>query len=238
MVRATSIAMLAVVMPASADTLYSSNGPFGGFFGLWGADVSTSQSVAQRFTCGIDADLTGASFWIMNNASQPGAPITVSIEADSGTGAASRPSGQALETWTIATQASGWNPVQHSVVSTAGPQLRAGKKYWFVLRSTAPGGSSPVWNFASSGQGYTCLTQLDGVTWQSSGLGAGLCMGVTGQPSSPSDLDGDGDVDGADLGIVLTSWGACSACGADITGDGMVDGADLGALLTAWSAGS
>ncbi|MEY4183469.1 MAG: hypothetical protein RLZZ217_2095, partial [Planctomycetota bacterium] len=41
MVRATSIAMLAVVMPASADTLYSSNGPFGGSFGLWGADVST-----------------------------------------------------------------------------------------------------------------------------------------------------------------------------------------------------
>jgi hypothetical protein len=233
-----ALAILALTMPASADTLYSSNGPFGGFFGLWGADVSTSQSVAQRFTCAIDADLSTASFWIMNNSSQPGARITVTIETDSGVGSASRPSGTAIESWTMDTMASGWNPVQQTVTSTLHPQLRAGTKYWFVLRSEASGGSSPVWNFASTGQGYTCLTLPDGTTWQASGLGAGLCMGVTGTPSPRADLDNDGDVDGGDLGILLTSWGACAGCAGDLNGDGQIDGADLGALLTAWSAGA
>lgn len=233
-----SLAILALTMPASAETLYSSNGPFGGFFGLWGADVSTSQSVAQRFTCAIDADLSTASFWIMNNSPQPGARITVTIETDAGTGSASRPSGTAIESWTMVTMASGWNPQQQTVISAVRPQLRAGTTYWLVLRSEAPGGSSPVWNFASTGQGYTCLTLLDGTTWQASGLGAELCMGVTGTPSSRADLDHDGDVDGGDLGILLTSWGACSDCAGDLNGDDQVDGADLGALLTTWSTGA
>ncbi|MBM4114487.1 MAG: hypothetical protein FJ252_01265 [Phycisphaerae bacterium] len=63
-------------------------------------------------------------------------------------------------------------------------------------------------------------------------------MGVTGTPSSPADLDHDGDVDGGDLGILLTTWGSCAGCVGDLNGDGQVDGADLGALLTAWSAGA
>jgi hypothetical protein len=42
-------------------------------------------------------------------------------------------------------------------------------------------------------------------------------------------------VDGGDLGILLSAWGACSGCGADLNGDGVVDGADLGLMLTAWT---
>jgi hypothetical protein len=53
-----------------------------------------------------------------------------------------------------------------------------------------------------------------------------------GPPSCPADLTGDGVVDGADLGLVLSAWGA-SPLG-DITGDGITDGADLGAMLTAF----
>ncbi len=49
-----------------------------------------------------------------------------------------------------------------------------------------------------------------------------------------SDLDGDGDVDGADLGLLLAAWGADSG-GADIDGNGTVDGGDLGLLLGAWT---
>jgi hypothetical protein len=49
------------------------------------------------------------------------------------------------------------------------------------------------------------------------------------------DLTGDGLVDGADLGMLLASWGACESCSADLDGNGEVDGADLGALLAAWS---
>ena len=53
------------------------------------------------------------------------------------------------------------------------------------------------------------------------------------------DLNGDGLVDGADLGLLLLAWGPCpsppAACGADLNTDGQVDGADLGLLLLAWS---
>ena len=57
-----------------------------------------------------------------------------------------------------------------------------------------------------------------------------------GGSSVPGDLDGDGSVGGADLGLLLGSWGPCAGCPADLDGNGTVDGADLGALLGAWSA--
>jgi hypothetical protein len=50
-------------------------------------------------------------------------------------------------------------------------------------------------------------------------------------------LDGDGDVDAADLAILLGAWGPCSDpgnCPADLDGDGDVDAADLGAFLGDW----
>lgn len=50
----------------------------------------------------------------------------------------------------------------------------------------------------------------------------------------PADLNSDGRVDGADLGILLGSWGACGSCPADLNQDGVVDGADLGMLLGTW----
>ncbi len=50
-----------------------------------------------------------------------------------------------------------------------------------------------------------------------------------------SDLNGDGIVDGADLGLLLGAWGLCEGCAEDLTGDGTVDGADLGVLLGAWT---
>jgi len=53
-------------------------------------------------------------------------------------------------------------------------------------------------------------------------------------PTSPYDLNGDGVVNGGDLGTLLGQWGACGGCSADFNGDGMVDGADLGSLLGAW----
>jgi hypothetical protein len=48
------------------------------------------------------------------------------------------------------------------------------------------------------------------------------------------DLDGDRSVGGSDLGALLGSWGACTACPADLNGDGQVNGADIGAMLGAW----
>ncbi|MFO0962111.1 MAG: hypothetical protein U0625_04315 [Phycisphaerales bacterium] len=44
----------------------------------------------------------------------------------------------------------------------------------------------------------------------------------------PADLDGNGVVDGADLGMLLGNWGGAGT--GDIDGNGIVNGADLGAL--------
>ena len=50
----------------------------------------------------------------------------------------------------------------------------------------------------------------------------------------PADLNGDGQVGGADLGALLGNW-AGSGTG-DLNGDGAVTGSDLGAMLGAWGA--
>ena len=49
------------------------------------------------------------------------------------------------------------------------------------------------------------------------------------------DLNGDGLVNGADLGLLLGAWGGCTGCVADLDGNGIVDGGDLGLLLGAWT---
>jgi uncharacterized protein (DUF2141 family) len=51
-------------------------------------------------------------------------------------------------------------------------------------------------------------------------------------PADPADLNGDGAVNGADLGILLAGWGSPGP--ADLNGDGTVNGADLGILLASW----
>jgi hypothetical protein len=49
------------------------------------------------------------------------------------------------------------------------------------------------------------------------------------------DLDGDGDVDQSDLGILLADWGCTGGdCSGDCDGDGDTDQSDLGILLANW----
>jgi hypothetical protein len=51
------------------------------------------------------------------------------------------------------------------------------------------------------------------------------------------DLNVDGVVNGADLGLMLSSWGPCGTnCPYDLNADGQVNGADLGLVLSAWGA--
>lgn len=70
-------------------------------------------------------------------------------------------------------------------------------------------------------------------------LAGALCMLLLGPlPSSlascPGDLNGDGLVDGADLGALLSNFGGPGI--GDLDGSGLVDGGDLGALLALWGA--
>ncbi|MFZ9688638.1 MAG: hypothetical protein ACO3DS_02245 [Phycisphaerales bacterium] len=46
------------------------------------------------------------------------------------------------------------------------------------------------------------------------------------------DFNGDGSVNGLDLGVLLSAWGTTQG---DINGDGTTDGADLGLVLSAWT---
>jgi hypothetical protein len=48
-----------------------------------------------------------------------------------------------------------------------------------------------------------------------------------------ADFNGDGAVDGNDLGFLLAAWGP-NAGPADLNGDGFVDGNDLGFVLASW----
>ncbi|MCA9284867.1 MAG: hypothetical protein KDA22_06625 [Phycisphaerales bacterium] len=58
---------------------------------------------------------------------------------------------------------------------------------------------------------------------------------ITVEPAAvPGDLNGDGIVDGADLGLLLAAWGTDDAA-ADLDGSGTVDGADLGLMLGLWT---
>lgn len=55
----------------------------------------------------------------------------------------------------------------------------------------------------------------------------------------PSDINGDGTVNGTDLANLLAAWGTCGPpasgpCLSDLNGDGVVDGTDLAALLANW----
>jgi len=70
---------------------------------------------------------------------------------------------------------------------------------------------------------------------QQTGAGDSLVESFANAAPIPQDLNGDGVVDGADLGLLLGAWGEADGP-ADFNGDGVVDGADLGLLLGAWSA--
>lgn len=65
----------------------------------------------------------------------------------------------------------------------------------------------------------------------------GSCAGAADAAACRADINGDGHVNGADLGLLLGSWGACAQpadCAADLNEDGVVNGADLGVLLGNW----
>jgi uncharacterized membrane protein len=80
------------------------------------------------------------------------------------------------------------------------------------------------------------------------GIVAGSVVGLLLTPvlASPADLTCDGQVNGLDLGVLLTSWSippgtpgcggpADALCPADLNGDGIVNGLDLGILLFNWT---
>jgi hypothetical protein len=68
----------------------------------------------------------------------------------------------------------------------------------------------------------------------SSALGFLAVAGIVDLRAVPGDLNGDGVVNGDDLGILLGAWGPGTGP-ADLNLDGSVDGNDLGILLGNWT---
>ena len=56
-------------------------------------------------------------------------------------------------------------------------------------------------------------------------------FGASCTPALIGDLDGNGRVEGVDLGILLGAWGTNTY---DLSGDGIISGPDLGLLLANW----
>ena len=81
---------------------------------------------------------------------------------------------------------------------------------------------------------FTMGTTDGSVTYCGWNLDDIVIEGILPSGGVPGDLNGDGIVNGADMGLLLASWGACSGCDADLNGDGLVDGGDLGLLLSNW----
>ena len=103
--------------------------------------------------------------------------------------------------------------------------------------------------------GFTALTdgtpvfgwiQMDGsgwgtleiTTWAYDDSGAPIVVGALPPEPCAGDLNDDGLVDSADLGLLLTAWGSCGkagpGCFADLDANGVVNAADIGLLLVEW----
>jgi len=140
------------------------------------------------------------------------------------------------------------NNVGKAFVIRGGPTI-ANNQFDIVLQGEAPndqfgesvGRGGSVANGASA---FLVGAHLN----TDAGAGAGKAyvyrLAVDAEPVV-GDLNGDGVVDGADLGILLSAWGPCPppgfvgvACVGDLNGDGVVDGADLGILLANWTTAS
>ncbi|MCH2162152.1 MAG: S8 family serine peptidase [Phycisphaerales bacterium] len=74
-------------------------------------------------------------------------------------------------------------------------------------------------------------------SWQFSGWNIDDIEIIASVPNNsvPGDLNGDGIVNGEDVGLMLAAWGSCPGCPADFNGDGIVDGEDFGLLLSYWT---
>ncbi|MFO0873386.1 MAG: hypothetical protein U0575_05385 [Phycisphaerales bacterium] len=97
---------------------------------------------------------------------------------------------------------------------------------------------------AQGNQGFFIGVEHEGIAsatfvfvHQQSAAGFSLDDVSIGRRAGSADLNGDGIVNGADLGLLLGAWGPCpsNCCVADVDSSGGVDGADLGLLLGAWS---
>jgi hypothetical protein len=126
---------------------------------------------------------------------------------------------------------------QFAVPFTFGVPFKLGVYAWVVAGMRSQSGVQGI----STANG-TCSIEWSGITSLLHNgqpvvdativSGSGINWGGPVGPPVPGDLNGDGTVNGADLGLLLAAWGTPDG---DLDGDGDTDGADLGILLSNWS---
>ena len=79
---------------------------------------------------------------------------------------------------------------------------------------------------------YGFGSDADGELYVMGGSSAGMVLRIVS--ACPNDLNGDGVVDTADLGLLISLFGGGDGGAADINNDGAVDTADLGSLIAAF----
>lgn len=80
----------------------------------------------------------------------------------------------------------------------------------------------------------TAARTLRDADWRSTSWSVAVRI-VAAPCLSPADLDADGRVNGADLGLMLQRWGCVWCDGTDLDGNGVVAGGDLAILLAEWN---
>ncbi|MCH2162857.1 MAG: hypothetical protein MK085_13435 [Phycisphaerales bacterium] len=121
-------------------------------------------------------------------------------------------------------------PAPYPNAEGCGDRLGGAGFAWYASDPIPPGGAKG---------GFTVKTlagfPLDeiGVMAYTEGEGDGVFILGKGPVPRFGDLDGDGKVNGADLGLMLANWGSPGI--GDLDDNGLVDGADLGSLLAAWT---
>lgn len=246
-------AALASAGVASADTIFQTSDPEGGFFGYIGFDIFETQSVAARFIPTGECTLDTVSIWLMSNDFDGVVPqtVTITLRTDTNPGGdfVSVPSTTILETWTASPNVIGWTPILVDFNSATHPTLAAGQKYWVVAESEVEAQVNPIWVWSSSGNEFTATNSGGATPWQS-GSGAAIGIQVKGTLTSPpcaADFDGSGSSSIDDLFIYLNAWfsscdgtqpGApCNGRNADMNAAGGVTIDDLFIFLNAWFAG-
>ena len=102
------------------------------------------------------------------------------------------------------------------------------------LRDQNPAGQGetlPSFTLPASGDYYIRIGASDFQDIQMYSISVTIAGG-----GCPGDLNGDGAINGGDLGSLLGVWGPASNFPpADLNGDGVINGGDLGLLLGCWT---
>lgn len=120
--------------------------------------------------------------------------------------------------------AAAWSGSAGGVTGGVAVSTAASQKSRVDVAMRPDGEMVAVWSDDRSGTNRLFGQNLNG----DGSLGAGA--------DRPGDLNGDGIVNSADLGLLIAAWGPCGkgACPADLNDDGAVNSADLGLLIADW----